>query len=330
MIRLLALLIAIFTLGRVAAAHPAPGIAVDSKETVYFVDFTHDRIMAIAPDGTLSTFADGAKDNRFSVPHHIFVDASDNLFVASDRGGKIWRFSTSAVGTQLYPPLDWSGINFIGSGGDPFTVDTQGNIYGTNARQNRFSQILRIDPRGVITSLAGNTVGHADGKGDQASVGELHSAALTTEPDAAKDSPSTLYLADTSCIRKISPDGTVTTFAGIQERASKDGPAKDARFNYITHLSWDAQRNLIVTDHGSASIKKVSPDGNVTTLPFDPNPKATPGARPPAPINPAGTAVGPSGNLYTIDYPNGDNPRISRIAADGTSQILIDLDQHKP
>ncbi len=314
----------------IAAAHPAPGIAVDSKENIYFVDYTHDRIMAIAPDGTLSTFVDGAKDNRFSVPHHIFIDAADNLFVASDRGGKIWRFSTAAIGTQLYPPLDWSGINFIGSGGDPFTVDTQGNIYGTNSRQHRFSQILRIDSRGLITSLAGNTIGHADGKGDQASFGELHHATMTTDPFASTVAASTLYLADTSCVRRIAPDGAVTTFAGSAERASKDGPASDARFNFISHLSWDAQHNLIVTDHGSASIRKIAPDGSVSTLPFNPNPKPTHDIQPAAPINPTGTAVAPSGNIYTIDYPGGDSPRISRISPDGTSQILIDLGKSNP
>lgn len=330
MMRLLLLLSTIAS-APIAIAHPAPGIAVDSKENIYFVDYTHDRIMAIAPDGSLSTFIDGAKDNRFSVPHHIFIDASDNLFVASDRGGKVWRFSTSAVGTQLYPPLDWHGITFIGSGGDPFALDTMGNIYGTNSRQNRFAQVLRIDPRGLITSLAGNTLGHADGKADQASFGELHSAALTCDPAAAKDSPSTLYLADTSCIRTIAPDGTVTTFAGTSKREHKDGPAKDARFNFITHLSWDKNHNLIVTDLGSASIRKITPDGTVTTLPFNPHPKPGQTSAPdPAPIKPTGTAAGPSGNLYTIDYPNGDNPRISRIASDGTSQILIDLDQRKP
>ena len=328
--RLLSAFASVVTLACIAVAHPAPGIAVDSKENIYFVDYTHDRIMAIAPDGSLSTFVDGAKEKRFSVPHHIFIDSQDNLFVASDRGGKIWRFSLAAVGTQLYPPLDWSGIDFIGSGGDPFTVDIHGNIYGTNARQFRFSQILRIDSRGLITSLAGNTIGHADGKGDQASFGELHSAAMTCDPTANPASAATLYLADTSCIRTITHDGTVTTFAGSTERANKDGPAKDARFNYITHLSWDTHLNLIVTDHGSASIKKIAPDGTVTTLPFNSNPKSALDSHPPAPINPTGSAIGPSGNIYTIDYPGGDNPRISRITPDGNSEILIDLDKPNP
>src|SRR5262245_38242476 len=120
-----------------ALAHPGPGIVVDSKERVYFVDYTRDRIMKIDEQGKGSVFVDGAKEDRFHVPHHLCIDSHDNIYTASDRDGKVWRMKPDGSAEQLYPPRDWTGINFAGSGGDPVAVDERGNVFLCNERQDR-------------------------------------------------------------------------------------------------------------------------------------------------------------------------------------------------
>ena len=308
-----------------AVAHPAPGIVVDSRENVYFVDFTRDRIMKIDPSGKVSVFADSTKDQLFSVPHHLSIDAAGDLVTASDRGGKIVRIAADGKMTLVYPPVDWYGINFIGAGGDPFAIDAAGNIYGTNYRQFRFIQILKIAPDGRLEVLAGGAIGAVDGKRDAARFREPHSMAFAIGPEKA------LFVSDLTAIRKIDADGLVTTFAGGAEAGDKDGRGPEARFSGLAGINFDARGNLWAADHAASKIRIIAPDGAVTTFPFS---KQRPPTSAPdgsyrrdeeirqTTLHPFGVAVGPSGKVYVLDYPLSDDPRVSRIERDGSVTTL--------
>lgn len=315
-----------------SVAHPGPGIVVDRQERVYFVDFTHDRVMRVSPDGTVAVFADGQEGKRFSVPHHLVVD-KDNVLVASDREGKVWRLTPQGAATQMYPPTDWVGINFVGSGGDPFSVDDRGNIYSINERQDRFAQILRIDGDGRITSLAGGPIGMADGRGSEARFGALHGAVMVCAPSEPGAPGGTLYVSDRTAIRKVMPDGTVTTLAGSAEKGNKDGAGKDARFSDVCGLARDQHGNLLVADFGNRCVRKIAPDGTVTTLPVKRPTANKPDAAEPPPIRAVGVAVGPSGDVYVLDYPatgDGERPRVCRVKPDGTATVIADLSKPAP
>ncbi len=84
----------------------------------------------------------------------------------------------------------------------------------------------------------------------------------------ALDSAGNLYLAagDNHTIRKITPDGVVTTVAGVRGNSgSTDGPAASARFLYPSGIAVAADGTLYVAD-GNTTIRKITPDGTVSTL----------------------------------------------------------------
>jgi sugar lactone lactonase YvrE len=84
----------------------------------------------------------------------------------------------------------------------------------------------------------------------------------------AMDSAGNLYVAESAYhrIRKITPAGNVTTFAGDGTQGDTDGPADSARFNWPSDVAVDGAGNVYVTDYSNGRIRKIDTAGNVTTL----------------------------------------------------------------
>jgi sugar lactone lactonase YvrE len=308
-----------------AQAHPGPGIVVDAQDQVYFVDYTRDRLLQIDAAGKLWVFADGGKTDAFHVPHHLFIDTNGNLYTASDRQGKIVRVGPDGTTTQIYPPADWYGIDFLGFGGDPFVVDAAGNIYGVNRRQFKFAQILKITPEGRIAALAGGSLGMADGRGEVARFGDPHSMAFACGANGD------LFVSDRTAIRSVRTDGTVWTLAGGPEAGDRDGRGAEARFTSLAGICLDSSGTLWAADPGAAKIRRISPDRSVTTFNFasdagsDAHPAGADGGAAKLAavrLRPVGVAVGLSGNVFVLDYPKGDDPRVSRIDRNSNVTVL--------
>lgn len=139
-------------------------------------------------------------------------------------------------------------------------VDGAGNMYVTE----RYSHTVRkVTPSGKVTTWAGHrgARGFADGPGAQARF---------DNPDGvAVDAAGNVYVADgfNHTIRKISPVGEVTTWAGqAGEVGSADGFGADARFDYPSGVATDSAGNVYVADGGNHTIRKIAPTGEVTTL----------------------------------------------------------------
>ncbi len=113
-----------------------------------------------------------------------------------------------------------------------------------------------------ISTYVGNpTAGSADGTGTAASFNGPEGIVL--------DGSGNLYVADTgnSTIRKVTPAGVVTTFAGAAGQVgSTNGAGATARFSAPSALCFDPAGNLIVVDRGNHMIRKITPAGVVTTL----------------------------------------------------------------
>ena len=143
---------------------------------------------------------------------------------------------------------------------DPFgiAVGEDGTIYVADAGDS--NQIRKITPDGSVTTLAGGREGSADGAGAQAS--------FHTPSGLAIDADGNLYVADTgnNRIRKVTPEGVVSTIAGDGTAGYADGPSAQARFNGPIGVAVDKDGNVYVADSYNDRIRKISKDGQVTTL----------------------------------------------------------------
>src|SRR5690554_729502 len=111
-----------------------------------------------------------------------------------------------------------------------------------------------------LESVAGKVggEGNVDGKADQARFEDPTYTVL--------DSEGNLYVSDGSTrIRKIAPDGTVSTFVG-KEAGYKDGDKNEARFGFIRGMAIDKYDNIYVSDNGNSLVRKITLSGEVSTF----------------------------------------------------------------
>jgi len=309
-------------------------VAVDTQGNVYVADSANHRIRKIAPDGAASLMVvtlagsdevfpvDGPLSEAvFSTPTGIAFAASGALYVADsamkDPHPMRVRVITPAgmvttlAGSGQAGYVDGVGLDAQFKSPASLAVDQAGNVYVADTTNNR---IRKIAPDGTVTTLAGSTetgyaAGYADGPASQA----LFQGPRSVDVDGAGN----VYVADTGnhCIRVISPGGAtsfiVTTLAGTPEPGYADGQGAVARFNFPSGIAVDAQGNLYVADTANHRIRKITPDGTVTTLAGSGTPGNADGPATEARFRgPEGVAVDAAGNVYVADT---GNHRIRKI-----------------
>src|SRR5262249_19006258 len=121
---------------------------------------------------------------------------------------------------------------------------------------------------GTITTYAGSTPGAGSNFGGDG--GPATSALLNAPFGVAMDQSGTLFIADrdNQRIRKVTPDGVITTVAGNGTAGfnGDGGPAISAQLNSPWAVAVDTAGNLFITDNGNNRIRKVAPDGIITTV----------------------------------------------------------------
>lgn len=139
-------------------------------------------------------------------------------------------------------------------------IDSKGNLYVAD-KEN--STIRKVTPKGEVTTLAG--LAGCSGTNDG-----LSSAARFSYPSGvAVDRTGNVYVADSgnNTIRKITPEGQVTTLAGSAGAyGDADGTGDIARFNGPWDLAVDESGNVYVADVANFTIRKLTAAGVVTTL----------------------------------------------------------------
>ena len=216
--------------------------------------------------GTSGT-ADGTNTTaRFYDPFGIGLDAGGNLYVADYMNHTLRKVTPAGVVTTLAGLAGTSGsadgtnsqARFSGLQGAE--SDGAGNIYVADTFN---CTIRKVTPEGVVTTLAGlaGTRGSADGTNSQARF--FYPRHLTV------DNAGYIYVADfyNDTIRKLSPSGVVTTLAGLAgSSGTADGTNGTARFFHPSGVAVDANGNVYVAEEAGTTIRKITPDGVVTTL----------------------------------------------------------------
>ena len=294
------------------------GLAVDSGNNIYVADSRNNIIRKISADRIVSTLAGSGKTGTgdgkgtsasFFFPTAIAVDRHGVVYVADTQNSLIRKVMPDGTVTTiagLPSPEIEKNRDTVAKFNRPYgiAVDKNDNVYVSDWERD---MIKKISPDGKITVFAGT--GHKgikDGKGSEAS--------FYLPEGLAIDQQGNLYVADTynNMIRKITPDGVVSTLAGMVAKGSADGKGKDALFSHPDGLAVDRKGNIYVADVGNNKIRKITPDGTVTTIAGTRKRGADNGPLKTATFNrPYGVAVDNGGNIYVADYLNNVVRKIS-------------------
>jgi streptogramin lyase len=295
--------------GTAASFNEPAGLAVDAAGNVYVADQGNNSIRKITSAGVVSTLAGSGtigatngtgKAASFNAPAGVAVDASGNVFVADYVNNLIRKITPAGVVTTFAGnsnPGTTNGTGAAASFNNPtdLAIDNSGNIFVADYAN---SMIRKITPAGLVSTFAGSVnTGSADGTG---------AAATFDYPvGITMDASGNLYVTDSFnfTIRKITPAGVVTTFAGSGNRAYTDGTGTAASFKNLSLLAVDKNGNLYVID--TNMIRKVDPNAVVTSVIGSGAVGSADGAALQASFNgPAGVAVDASGNIYIADAGN--------------------------
>jgi len=286
------------------------GVAVDSSGNVYVADSDNHRIRKITPAGVVSTFAgtgsaghaDGTgTEAQFNYPTGVAVDSSGNVYVGDLDNHRIRKITPAGVVSTLAGSTEGfaDGIGTEAQFQGPFgvAVDSSGNVYVTDANNHR---IRKITPAGVVSTFAGTgTAGFADGTGN--------TAQFNTPPGVAVDSEGNVYVADSNNhrIRKITPAGVVSTFAGSGTEGFENGIGTEAQFYFPPGVAVDSSGNVYVADFSNHCIRKITPAGVVSTLAGTGSEGHADGTATTVQFeDPFGVAVDSFGNVYVTDSVN--------------------------
>lgn len=202
------------------------------------------------------------------------ADGAGNLYTINETRVLKMKDCQVTLLADLAPLLMTSTYIFMPNNASGIAADSKGNVYISTLK----GAIFKIDPQGKVALFAGSvaTVGHADGQG---------TAAQFAAPGYMTiDSADNLYVVDGlsavivkvgPTIRKITPSGLVTTLAGNPNAAAgyADGSGATAVFNAgdinsqeTASLAVDSKGNVYVAEPVNSVIRKITPDGQVSTL----------------------------------------------------------------
>jgi uncharacterized protein (TIGR03437 family) len=296
------------------------GVAPAAGGVVYISDTNNQRVRAIAPNGTISTFAgngtpgfggDGSApaSAQLAYPSGLAVDTAGNLYIADTANQRVRKVSGNTIstvagnGTSGYAGDKGPAANAELNSPSGIALDRSGNLYIADFS----NQVVRkVSAGGTISTIAGTGIaGYAGDNGPAAQ------ALLNAPSGVAVDSSGNVFVADSGnhVVRKISSNGTITTFAGngMAATAGDGGPAASASLALPTGVVVDSQGDVFIIDTSANLVRMVNAMGIITTIAGigTPGYGGDNGPATSAQLNsPIAISLDASGNLYLADRVN--------------------------
>jgi sugar lactone lactonase YvrE len=248
------------------------GVAVDGGGSIIIADYANHRVRKISPDSTVSTlagsgsfgFADGAgAAAQFNYPYGVAVDGEGSITIADYGNHRVRKITpegtvSTLAGSGIAGFADGAGATAEFNYPTGVAVDGEGSIIIADYSNHR---VRKITPDGTVSTLAGSGIaGFADGAG---------AASQFSSPiGVAVDGEGSIIIADSGNhrVRKITPDGTVSTLAGSGSAGFADGAGAAAQFSSPIGVAVDDEGSIIIADYNNKRVRKITPDGTVSTL----------------------------------------------------------------
>jgi hypothetical protein len=312
-------------------------VAVDPAGDVYFSDLSASTIRRVDTAGIITTVAGGgtpatgvgdggpATSASLARPEGLAFDPSGNLLIGDANESRVRKVTAGVITT-----IGGNGTHGFGGDGGPATsaelsypagiaYDHAGNLYIADSSNSR---VRKIDPSGIITTVAGGGVG--DGL-PATSIGLSGPEGLST--DASGD----VYIAEcgTSRVRKVGADGVITTVAGGGAPFDQLGdgrPATGALLSCPAGVSVVAPHagtagpaggSLLIADCGANRIRLVDPTGKISTIAGTGTAGYNGDNRPASQAQlscPSDAKVDAAGNVYVADM---GNNRVRKVDPSG-------------
>jgi DNA-binding CsgD family transcriptional regulator len=309
-------------------------LAFDKAGNLYVADSTQQlntggqfdgftRIRRIDGSGKIQTIAGGgsvrnsdaidyAPAVHLSPEGWITVDTADVIYLsesgqtccepqfvaAVDSGLRLRLIAGSFAGGGGYAGDGGPGIGAELNQPRGVALDFSGNVYFADSLNNVIREVRRD---GTIDTVAGNGT-----RGDSGDGGNPRTAELFAPVGVAFSPDGSLFIADTNNnrVRRIDHGGNIVAFAGTGRPSfgGDGGPATAADLNLPTGLAFDNAGNVYIADSGNNRVRKVSPNGTITTIAGDGTPAVL--------AAPSAVAISPSGVLFITDT---DNHRVVKL-----------------
>lgn len=275
------------------------GIVVDNDGNILVADRKNHAIRKVTPQGVVTTVAGsftgsgtegltGSSDGsvsgaRFDHPSDVAVDGAGNIYVADSGNHAIRKIDLNGNVTTLAGDIGYSGYqdstgnNALFNSPQGIAIDSNGNIIVTDTTNGL---IRKVSSDGVVTTIAGTLFTNNTGAAFQGSGGESFTGSsgeggrsgwsdkayawFTGSLDGFTGSSDSFTGSDDGFTG--SADGGFTGSADLGWPESIDGSGDQAHFSFPTDVEVDSVGNIFVVDSGSSSIRKISPDGVVTTI----------------------------------------------------------------
>lgn len=292
-------------------------VAADSSGNLYVADGGNSVIRKITRAGAISSIA-GYSGYAFDLK----LDTAGNIYIA----GGTYAYKMSQTGT-LTTVAGNGSYSFSGDGGAAtsagfngiyaLAIDSANNLFICDSNNHR---IRKVTPNGIVQTIAGG-----NGKGFTGDNGPASNALLDYPRHAAVDAAGNLYFNDynNNRVRKITPDGTITTFAGSGVCCSSpDGGLATAAFLSTGPVTADPSGAVYVFDFFAYRVRRVSPSGILQSYAGDGNLGFAGDGQPAISArfaNVAGMGTDTQNNLYIVDA---DNERI-RMVSGGTVSTVV-------